>query len=114
MALLTWATTYVTPLYVAGAKGRPVATTASPSVQVIRSAGFASDCAGGFDNAKMIGRSVCYAISLTIASVKLPETVDASISMVGETRRTTSSRLNPFPGKSCFQLLLSAGDRAYV
>ena len=43
----------------------------------------------------MIGRSVCAAISLTIASVKLPATVDAPISIVGFTRRTTSARSTP-------------------
>ena len=45
----------------------------------------------------MIGRSVCAAISLTIASVKLPAAVDAPISIVGFTRRTTSAKPMPSP-----------------
>ena len=96
-----------------GANGLPVAISARPSVQAIRSAGFASARAGGVESAKMIGRSVCAAMSLTIASVKLPDAVDAPISMVGFTRRTTSARPMPVP----FALVLPAlafGGRAGV
>ena len=42
MALFTWPMTYVTPLCVTGANGLPVAISARPSVQAIRSAGVAS------------------------------------------------------------------------
>src|SRR5271169_2934786 len=96
-----------------GANELPVAISARPSVQAIRSAGFASARAGGLESAKMIGRSVYAAISLTMLSVKLPETVDAPISIVGFTWRTTSARLAPSPLPSRFQALLSAAGRAY-
>ncbi len=92
----------------------PVAISARPSVQAIKLAGVASERGVGFESGKMIGRSVCAAISLTIASVKLPGAVDAPISIVGRTRRTTSARPMPFPFASCFQALLSAVGRAYV
>ena len=89
-----------------GAHGLPVATSARPSVQAIRSAGFASARAAGLESAKMIGRSVCAAISFTIASVKLPPAVEAPIRIVGFTRRTTSAKPTPLPfassPASCF------------
>src|SRR5437763_17024161 len=47
MALFAWPTTYVTPLYVTGANGLPVATNARPPVHAIRSPGFASARGGG-------------------------------------------------------------------
>ena len=81
-----------------------MAISAWPSVQAIRSAGFASARAGGLESAKMIGRSVCAAISLTIASVKLPEAVDAPISIVGFTRRTTSAKLMLFHSRRASSL----------
>src|ERR1035441_8275109 len=86
-----------------GANGLPVAISARPPVQAIRSAGFASARGGGLESAKMIGLSVFAAISLTMASVKLPEAVDAPMSIVGFTRLTTSAKLTPFPSQSCFQ-----------
>src|ERR1700728_3616457 len=104
--------TYVTPLYVTGANALPVAIRARPSVHAIRSAGVAADRVGGIQSAKIIGLSVCAAISLTIASVKLPSTVDAPMSIVGFTRRATSARSTLLPSPSRLQLLLSAAARA--
>ena len=60
----------------------------------------------------MIGRAVCAAISLMIASVKLPGDDDAPISMVGFTRRTTSAKSDAARRQSCFQPLLSTAGRA--
>src|ERR1041385_9029968 len=97
-----------------GANALPVATSALPSVQLIRSAGFASALADGLESAKMIGRSTCAAISLTIASVKLPEDDDAPISMVGLTRCTTSAKPIPAPVPPWRQFLLSRTGRAYI
>ena len=72
------------------------------------------DSAEGWQSTNMIGLSVCAAMSRTIASVKLPPTVDAAINIVGFTRLTTSARLTPFPFPSCFQARLSAAGRAYA
>src|ERR1700690_3070749 len=96
-----------------GANGQPEATSARPSVQAIRSAGVALARARGIESAKIIGRSVCAAISLTISSGKLPETLEAPISIDGFTWRPTSARLAPSPFPSRFQVLLSAAGRAY-
>ncbi|CJW30427.1 Uncharacterised protein [Streptococcus pneumoniae] len=56
-ALFDCPITYVTPLYVTGSNGLPVATSALPSVHSIKSAGFASASGVGFDIGKMIGLS---------------------------------------------------------
>ena len=69
--------------------------------------------AGGLESAKMIGRSVCAAISLTIASVKLPAAVEAPISMVGFTRRTTSARPIPLSVAVVHPAFAFGGGRAY-
>lgn len=60
--LLSCATAHVTSLNVAGGNG-PMA---------IRSAGFASTCARGLERAKMIGRSRCTAVPLTMSSLRVP------------------------------------------
>ena len=94
-----------------GANGLPVAISARAPVHAIRSTGFASARTGGVESTKMIGRAVCAAISLMMASVKLPEDDDAPISMVGITWRTTSASPTPPAGMSRFQPLLSAAGR---
>ena len=101
----------MTPWYVTGANEAPVAISARPPVHAIRSAGFASERVCGFDNAKMMGLSMCDAISRTMASVNAPASAEAPISMVGLTRRTTSS--NSMPLDPCFQFLTSALPRTY-
>ena len=63
--------------------GLPVAISARPSVQRIRSAGSASHFEVGLDSGMMIGRSVCAAMSRTIASVNAPVWVEVPIRMVG-------------------------------
>jgi len=89
-----------------------VAISARALVHAIRSAGLASARTGGVDSTKMIGRAVRAAMSLTIASVKLPEDDDAPINIVGITWRTTSASPMPPACKSCFHPLLSAAGRA--
>ena len=49
----------------------------------MRSAGSASHLEVGFDSGMMIGRSVCAAMSRTMASVNAPEWVEVPISIVG-------------------------------
>ena len=49
-----------------GPNGLPVAVSTFPSVQAIRSFGSASALEVGLDSGKMIGRSVCAAMSVTI------------------------------------------------
>ena len=80
------------PRYFTGANGEPAATNARPSVHSIRSAGSASDRLVGFDNGKMIGRSVFFAISRTTDSVKIPLTVDSPIKMVASNLAIASDR----------------------
>ena len=58
-ALFACAIRYVAPPYSTGANGLPVATSARPSVQRIRSAGTASALEVGLDSGMMIGRSSC-------------------------------------------------------
>ena len=70
------------PSYWTGANGEPVATSARPSVQRIRSSAVASDFEVGFDSGKMIGRSTLRPISRTIASVNAPRAVDSPIRTV--------------------------------
>src|SRR4051794_38696591 len=94
-----------------GANELPIAIRPRPSVHAIRSAGLASVRVGGLDNAKMMGLCAWAAMVRTISSVKLPAAVDAPMSIVGCTRRTTSERLKPFSPR--FQPLVSAGDTAY-
>ena len=72
MALFTWAMTYVTPLYVTGANGLPVAIRPVRQSRKSDRPGSPPPVTGGLESAKMIGRSVCAAISRTIASVKAP------------------------------------------
>ena len=92
MALSNCPITCVMPLYVTGVKEPPVAIKARPSVQAIRSAGVASASAAGLESGKIMGRSVCHAISRTIASVKAPALPEVPISMVGRTWCTTSAK----------------------
>ena len=66
-ALLACPITYVTPLYVKGRAGEPVASMRSV----------------GLDKGKITGRSVWAAISFTMASVNAPVAVDVPINMVG-------------------------------
>ena len=56
---------------------------ARPSVHSIKSEAFASASSVGFDSGKIIGRSVCAAISFTISSVKAPGCVEVPINIVG-------------------------------
>ena len=97
--------TCVIPLCVTGVNGLPVTINARPSVHAIRSAAVASARDAGLESGKMMGRSVCRAMSRTIASVKAPGAPDAPISMVGRTRRITSAKAIPFAPSSCFQAL---------
>src|SRR5450759_4496291 len=71
---------------------------ARPFVQATRSTGFASHLLVGFDIGKMTGRSTCFAISRTIASVNVPGWAEVPIRTVGFTARTTArrSRGEPF------------------
>ena len=66
-----------------GGNGLPVAISARPSVQRIRSAGSASHFEVGLDSGMMIGRSMCAAMSARSASVNAPVWVEVPISMVG-------------------------------
>src|SRR2546422_4074881 len=70
------------PPYATGANGEPVATSARPSVQRIRSSAVASDFEVGLDSGKMIGRSTLRAISRTIDSLNAPRAVDRPIRIV--------------------------------
>jgi hypothetical protein len=82
--------------------GLPVAINARPSVQAIRSAGVASASEGGLESGKIMGRSVCRAISLTIASVNARAVPDVPISIVGRTWRITSASPMAFAVSSRF------------
>ena len=94
--------------------GLPVAINARPSVQAIRSAGVASASEGGLESGKIMGRSVCRAISLTIASVKAPAAPDAPISMVGRTWRITSARPMALGRRRRGSPVLHLGGRAGI
>ena len=72
MALLAWGMAWVTLLWVTAGKGAPVATRARPSVHWIKSAGLASCNSVGLERGKIMGRSQWPAMSLTMASLKLP------------------------------------------
>ena len=71
-ALLAWATWYWTPSESTGGNGLPVAISARPPVQAIRSAAWASECEVGLDSGMTIGRATWAAISVTIAWEKAP------------------------------------------
>ena len=114
MAFFAWPMTWVIPLWVTGVNGPPVAINARPSVQAIRSAGVASASAGGLESGKIMGRSVCRAISLTIASVKAPAIPDVPISMVGRTWRITSARPMTFASAPSRSPALDLGGRAGI
>src|SRR5262249_560806 len=90
--LLHWAISILFAPYFTGANGDPVATSARPSVQAMRSEGSASERLVGVDKGKMIGRSVLLAISGTIDSAKIPLTVDKPINMVASTLAITSAK----------------------
>ena len=65
------------------------------------------------ESGKMIGRSVCRAMVLTIGSVNAPVTPDMPINIVGRAWRTTSARSNPFgPALPALQFLTSEAGRA--
>ncbi len=84
---------------------------ARPSVQLIRSTGSASHCEVGLDSGMMIGRSVCAAMSRTMASVKAPVWVEVPIRMVGWTWATVwASPGRPPPGPA--QEATSSAGRA--
>src|SRR5579863_6109100 len=105
--------TCVMPLCVTGENEPPVAINACPPVQAIRSAGVASENEEGLESGKIIGRSVCRAMVLTIGSVNAPVIPDKPISMVGRTCRTTSARSIPFGlALLVLQLLTSEAGRA--
>src|SRR6476646_7976463 len=70
--LLHCAMGIVRPPKLTGAKGEPVATSALPLVQLIKSSAVASEREVGLERGKMIGREVLRAISRTIDSVKAP------------------------------------------
>ena len=89
--MLVWLMGMLRPSRVTGAKGLPVPTSARPSVHSIRSCGLASARDVGLDSGKMIGRSVCWAIWRTIASVKAPACIETPISVVGLALTITSS-----------------------
>jgi hypothetical protein len=93
-----------------GGNGLPVATSARPSVQRIRSSGWASHVDVGFDSGMMIGRSVCSAICRTIASVNAPAWVEVPMSIVGRTFATTSA--SPIPRSALAHPATSAAGRA--
>ena len=83
----------MSPLWVTGANGLPVATRARPSVQASRSAGTASHIEVGLDSGRTTGRSTWAAMSLMMFSVNAPPWVEAPVSTVGWTWPTTSARL---------------------
>ncbi|CAM5616321.1 hypothetical protein SVIOM74S_07326 [Streptomyces violarus] len=60
------------PSTVRGGKGEPVAISARPSVQRVRSAGSASEWEVGLESGKMTGRSQVEPICRTISSVNAP------------------------------------------
>ena len=81
--MLHWPIGIVRPSCSTGAKGEPLATSACPSVQRIRSSPVASLWLVGFESGKMIGRSTWLAMSRTISSVNAPCTVERPIMIVG-------------------------------
>lgn len=90
--LLHSATTYSFPFGILhGGNGLPVANNALPSVQSFASFGSTSANRLGFDNGKIIGRSVPLAISLTTSSVKAPLWVEHPTSTVGFTSLIASN-----------------------
>src|SRR4029453_10981892 len=80
--LLHWAMGISRPPHGTGAKGEPVATSARPSVQRMRSPAVASDFEVGLESGKMIGRLTLRAISRTIDSLKAPGAVDRPMRIV--------------------------------
>src|SRR5450759_4496293 len=70
---------------------------ARPFVQATRSTGFPSVLFVGFDIGKMTGRSTCFAISRTTASVNVSGSPEVPIRTVGFTARTTARRSRDEP-----------------
>jgi len=97
---------YFFPSYSTGGKGLPVAISALPSVQALRSLGFASWRRVGLLSGRMMGRSTYAAISRTISSVKALGLVEVPIRTCGFTSFTTEMRL------SCSLPLHSLSSRA--
>src|ERR1700752_4222898 len=92
------------PSKLTGAKGEPVATSARPLVQLIKSSAVASDLEVGLERGKIIGRGVLRAISRTIDSVKAP--------LVDEKPRRTVASIFPITSGSPIWPLTVRGHSA--
>src|SRR5258705_10580021 len=89
--LLHCAMGIVRPSKLTGAKGEPVATSARPLVQLIKSSAVASDLEVGLERGRMIGRGVLRAISRTIGSVNAPPADERPMRIVASIFPSTSA-----------------------
>ena len=103
---------YRCPACRTSSNGLPVATSALPSVQAMRSAGWASHLEVGFDSGKMMGRSTCRAISRTTSSLNEPNCAAVPMSSVGCTC-FTASRSVTVPRESLAQFATASSGCAY-